>query len=206
MTKTSNMWDSRFDTETYVYGTEPAAFLQAHEHMLSARAGQNALAIADGEGRNSVYLAQRGLTVTAMDSSKVGQAKAAKLAQQHKVQIDFQLADLKTWDWQENHWDMIVAIFIQFADPAFRSEIFAGMKRSVKPGGLILLHGYTPNQVELGTGGPGNPDLMYTVPMLQEAFGDMEILRLEAYEKTINEGPGHSGHSALIDLVARKPA
>lgn len=198
-------WDTRYDTETYVFGTEPADFLISQKDLLANANGQSALAIADGEGRNSVFMAQCGLNVTAMDNSAIGQAKAEKLAQENGVEIDFQIADLNGWDWEENRWDMVVAIFIQFANPQLRAEIFQGMKRTVKPGGLILLHGYTPKQVEYGTGGPPNPDLMYTTEMLQDAFGDMEILRLEAYEKVLNEGPGHSGQSALIDLIARKP-
>ena len=198
-------WDARFDTDTYIFGTAPADFLVAQQDRLKAAAGQNALAIADGEGRNSVFMAECGLNVTAMDSSVKGLEKARKLASDRKADIDFQLADLKTWDWAENQWDIVVAIFIQFADPQFRSEIFSGLKRTVKPGGLILLHGYTPKQVEYGTGGPPTPEVMYTEDLLRDAFGDMQIETLKAYEKVIDEGPGHSGLSALIDLVARKP-
>ena len=198
-------WDARFDTDTYIFGTAPADFLVAQQDRLKAAAGQNALAIADGEGRNSVFMAECGLNVTAMDSSEKGLEKARKLASDRKADIDFQLADLKTWDWAENQWDIVVAIFIQFADPQFRSEIFSGLKRTVKPGGLILLHGYTPKQVEYGTGGPPTPEVMYTENLLRDAFGDMQIETLKAYEKVIDEGPGHSGLSALIDLVARKP-
>ena len=198
-------WDARFDTDTYIFGTAPADFLVAQQDRLKAAAGQNALAIADGEGRNSVFMAECGLNVTAMDSSEKGLEKARKLASDRKADIDFQLADLKTWDWAENQWDIVVAIFIQFADPQFRSEIFSGLKRTVKPGGLILLHGYTPKQVEYGTGGPPTPEVMYTEDLLRDAFGDMQIETLKAYEKVIDEGPGHSGLSALIDLVARKP-
>ncbi|MDP7151444.1 MAG: class I SAM-dependent methyltransferase [Paracoccaceae bacterium] len=198
-------WDARFDTDTYIFGTAPADFLVAQQDRLKAAAGQNALAIADGEGRNSVFMAECGLNVTAMDSSEKGLEKARRLASDRKADIDFQLADLKTWDWAENQWDIVVAIFIQFADPQFRSEIFSGLKRTVKPGGLILLHGYTPKQVEYGTGGPPTPEVMYTEDLLRDAFGDMQIETLKAYEKVIDEGPGHSGLSALIDLVARKP-
>lgn len=198
-------WDARFDTDTYIFGTAPADFLVAQQDRLKAAAGQNALAIADGEGRNSVFMAECGLNVTAMDSSEKGLEKARKLASDRKADIDFQKADLKTWDWAENQWDIVVAIFIQFADPQFRSEIFSGLKRTVKPGGLILLHGYTPKQVEYGTGGPPTPEVMYTEDLLRDAFGDMQIETLKAYEKVIDEEPGHSGLSALIDLVARKP-
>ena len=206
MKNPTGTWDARYDTETYVFGKAPADFLRDQSDLLKQNAGKSALAVADGEGRNSVFMAQNGLQVTAMDSSEIGLAKARKLADESGVKVDFKAADLRAWDWQENTFDLVVAIFIQFADPAFRAEIFKGMIKTVKPGGLILLHGYTPKQVEYGTGGPPNPALMYTEDMLRSAFEETEILRLEAFEKEIDEGPGHSGLSALIDLVARKPA
>ena len=200
------MWDTRYDREDYLFGTAPADFLVSHDNLLSENAGKNALAVADGEGRNSVFMAQRGLQVTAMDNSEVGLEKARKLASANGVSIDFEMADLKSWDWEEASYDLIVAIFIQFADPVFRAEIFDGMKRAVKPGGLILLHGYTPKQIEYGTGGPGVVENLYTEELLCSAFADFEIEELSSYDKVIDEGPGHSGISALIDLVARKPA
>jgi len=99
----------------------------------------------------------------------------------------------------------VAGIYIQFAEPDFRDEIFAGMKRALKPGGILLLHGYRPEQLEYGTGGPPCAENMYTVDLLRAAFSDMEILRLAAYDREVDEGRGHSGMSALIDLVARKP-
>ena len=198
-------WDARYHREEYLFGKTPADFLVRQDALLKANAGKSALAIADGEGRNSVYLAKCGLNVTAMDSSEVGLAKARKLATAEGAEVDFIAADLKTWEWAEDSYDVVVAIFIQFADPKFRAEIFEGMKKTVKPGGLILLHGYTPKQIEYGTGGPPVPELLYTEDLLRSAFSDFEIEVLSAFDKTISEGPGHSGMSALIDLVARKP-
>lgn len=200
------MWDKRYDREEYLFGTAPADFLASRKSFLESCSGQSALAIADGEGRNSVFMAECGLNVTAMDNSDVGLEKARKLAEQNGVAVDFQFADLGAWEWEEDTYDLVVAIFIQFADPAFRTEIFEGMKRSVKPGGLILLHGYTPKQIEYGTGGPGVVENLYTEDMLRDSFADFEIEDLSAYDKVIDEGPGHSGMSALIDLVAKKPA
>lgn len=199
------MWDTRYDREDYLFGTAPADFLVSHAELLSQNAGKTALAVADGEGRNSVFMAQQGLRVTAMDNSKVGLEKARALANSTGVSVDFEVADLKTWNWDERTYDLVVAIFIQFADPAFRAQIFDGMKRAVKPGGLILLHGYTPKQIDYGTGGPGVVENLYTEDLLQDAFDDFEIEKLIAYDKEISEGSGHSGLSALIDLVARKP-
>lgn len=199
-------WDQRYDRDDYLFGTEPAEFLKSHKGLLEQSQGKTALSVADGEGRNSVYLAQHGLYVTAMDASPVGMEKARKLAAANDVSIDFQLADLRQWDWGAQQYDMVVAIFIQFADPAFRAEIFGGMKRALKPGGTILLHGYTPKQIDYKTGGPGVLENLYTENMLRDAFGDMQISTLTAYDKEIHEGPGHSGISALIDMIATKPA
>ncbi|MCB1367629.1 MAG: class I SAM-dependent methyltransferase [Rhodobacteraceae bacterium] len=196
------MWDERYSEPGFLFGTAPAQFLAEQAEYLQR--GLTALAVADGEGRNSVYMAERGMRVTAMDASEVGLAKAKGLAAARSAPVNFVQADLRTWDWQPEAFDLVAAIFIQFADPGFRAEIFAGMTRTLKPGGILLLHGYTPEQVAFGTGGPPNPDYMYTTDMLTEAFGDMDILRLAAYEREVDEGRGHKGRSALIDLVARK--
>lgn len=197
------MWDKRYDTETYVYGTEPSRFLKLNTEFLTG--ADTVLAVADGEGRNSVFLAEQGLNVTAMDSSSVGLEKARRLAQERGVQVDFQLADLKGYDWDGAQYDVVAAIFIQFADPAFRAEIFDGMERVLKTGGMLMLHGYTPKQIEYGTGGPPVPELLYTRDMLADRFSDWEVIRLEEYEAELQEGPGHSGRSALIDLIAKRP-
>ncbi|KAA6183470.1 class I SAM-dependent methyltransferase [Thiohalocapsa marina] len=197
------MWDQRFDREDYLYGTEPSQFLVAQSEWLHP--GQRALAIAEGEGRNAVYLAERGLQVTAVDSSRIALAKARTLAENRAVQVDFRHSDLQHWHWAPAAYDLVTAIFIQFAEPALRSAIFAGMQQTLAPGGLLLLHGFTPAQLAYGTGGPPCAELLYTPELLQEAFADLEILRLESYEQTLQEGVGHAGPAALIDLVARKP-
>ena len=129
----STMWDTRYDREDYVFGTAPADFLATREDLLKQYAGKSALAVADGEGRNSVFMAQHGLNVTAMDNSEVGLEKARRLADANSVSVDLQLADVKTWDWAEDSFDMAVAIFIQFADPAFRTEIFDASTRLICP-------------------------------------------------------------------------
>lgn len=196
------MWNERYQAPGFLFGTDPADFLVEQQAYLIR--GQSALAVADGEGRNSVFMAENGLRVTALDSSEVGIDKAKGLASARGARIDYQLADLKDWDWEEEKYDLVAAIFIQFAEPSFRDEIFEGLQKTLKPGGMLLLHGYTPEQIELGTGGPSCAGNMYTDDMLNTAFSSMEILRLQSYQKEIDEGPGHSGMSALIDLVARK--
>jgi cyclopropane fatty-acyl-phospholipid synthase-like methyltransferase len=198
----SNMWDERYAMKGYLFGTQPNAFLVTQRHLL--KPGESVLAVADGEGRNGVWLAEQGLRVLSVDSSVVAQNKARALAQQRGVAVDFELADLLQWDWPENNFDVIVAIFIQFAAPEQREQIFVKLKRSLKPGGLLLLQGYTPRQLEYGTGGPPDAENLYTETMLRSAFADWEILNLREHDDFISEGAGHSGMSALIDLVARK--
>src|SRR5690606_30510803 len=148
-------------------------------HRLEA--GGTVLAVADGEGRNGVFLARRGLDVHAVDASSVALEKSARLAREAGVDIKHERADLGAWRWPEDAYDYVVAIFIQFADPALRSQIFEKMKRAVRPGGLILLQGYRPEQVDLGTGGPPQRDHMYTQDLLRSAFPDFNILTLEEH-------------------------
>ena len=197
------MWNDRYAKPGYLFGTEPAQYLQDHKAYLTQ--GLTALAVADGEGRNSVYMAGQGMQVTAMDSSDVAVEKARALAEAAGVDVDFNIADIAKWDWGAKTYDVVVGLFIKFVGPEGRAAQFEGMKQAVKPGGHILLHGYTPKQLEFGTGGPSSVENLYTEEMLREAFSDFEIVELRAYERKIDEGAGHSGMSALIDLVARKP-
>jgi SAM-dependent methyltransferase len=113
-------------------------------------------------------------------------------------------ADILAWRWDPEAFDVVVAVFIQFLTPAQRPQVFEGMQRTLRPGGTLLLHGYRPEQVALGTGGPPDPAHMYTETQLRDDFGDMDIVRLASYDAEIHEGVGHSGRSALIDLVAHR--
>lgn len=197
------MWNERYAKDGYLFGTEPAQYLKDYKSYLQQ--GLTALAVADGEGRNSVFMAQQGVNVTAMDSADVAVEKARALAMTAGVEVEFNVADISKWDWGAKAYDLVVGMFIQFVGPEGRAAQFEGMKQAVKPGGHILLHGYTPKQLEFGTGGPRLVENLYTEEMLSEAFDDFEIVELRAYEREIDEGAGHVGMSALIDLVARKP-
>jgi 2-polyprenyl-3-methyl-5-hydroxy-6-metoxy-1,4-benzoquinol methylase len=198
----NNLWDERYASEDYFFGTEPNEFLVSQRHLL--KPGMSCLAVADGEGRNGVWLAQQGLHVLSVEASAVALEKAKKLAQRRGVNVEFEQADLEQWQWGVNRFDVVAGIFIQFAPPALREQMFAGIKRSLKPGGLLLLQGYTPRQLEFKTGGPPLAENMYSEALLRNSFGDMEILHLREHDDLVSEGAGHSGMSALIDLVARK--
>ena len=195
-------WNGRFAAEGYVFGTAPNAFLAAQASLLTP--GMRALCIADGEGRNSVWLARMGLQVTAFDFSPVGIAKARRLAERFGVTVDYRLSDVDAWPWNAPPYDVVAAIFVQFAPPPQRQRMFAGMKRALKPGGLLILQGYRPEQIEYGTGGPKQRENMYSEALLLDCFGDLDILHLASHDDAVDEGPGHSGVSALIDLVARR--
>jgi 2-polyprenyl-3-methyl-5-hydroxy-6-metoxy-1,4-benzoquinol methylase len=195
-------WNARFSAEGYLFGTAPNAFLASQAHLL--RPGMTGLSVADGEGRNSVWLAQQGLAVTAFDLSPVGVAKARRLAESAGVAVDYRVADVNAWDWDARRYDLVAAVFIQFASPDERTRIFAGMQRALLPGGTLVLQGYTPRQLAYGTGGPPHAENMYTSAMLAEGFADLEILHLAEHDDVIHEGRGHDGMSALVDLVARR--
>ena len=195
-------WNSRFAAPGYRFGTEPNAFLASQQPRL--KRGMRALCVADGEGRNSVWLARQGLEVTAFDFSPVGLAKARALAQAAGVSVDYREADILQWPWSAAQYDVVVAIFIQFASPAQRASIFSGLQQAMGPGGLLLLQGYRPEQIGYGTGGPSQVENLYTEPLLREAFGALEILELRSHDDIVDEGPGHRGMSALIELVARR--
>ena len=196
------MWDERFSGNEYLFGTEPAEALVRLKDRLIARG--RTLLVADGEGRNSVFLAQQGFDVLATDNSLIGLEKARKLASDAGVAVEYRHEDIYRTDWASEAFDNVVAIFIQFVPPEKQAQIFAGLKTALRPGGVLLLHGYTPEQVAFGTGGPSNPEHMYTQQLLSDSFSDMNVTLNSSYHADISEGRGHHGRSALIDFVAIK--
>ena len=201
----AQMWNRRYREagDALLFGAEPNDWLRRQAHRLVP--GGHWLSVADGEGRNSVWLARQGLRVDAFDIAEQGVAKARALAAAQGVQVDYAVADGDALRWPEGQYDGIVAIFIQFADPAMRARLFARMARALRSGGLLLLQGYTPRQLEYRTGGPARADHLYTEVLLRDAFAALEILELSEYEDVLAEGSGHQGRSALIGMVARRP-
>ena len=197
-------WNDRFAKDGYVFGTEPNEWLRQKASVWNK--GSKILCVADGEGRNSVWLAKQGHYVEAFDLSEVGIAKARRLSEDNQVSVDFTLADCDGFSWQEEHYDGVAAIFVQFADPVLREKLFKNMVRCLKPGGSLLLLGYTPKQLEYGTGGPSVLSHLYTPQLLQDAFGSLVIQTLDEYETQLAEGDGHKGRSAVIGLVASRSA
>jgi len=195
-------WDQRFAAPEYIFGTEPNAFLSAQIERF--KRGDHVLDVACGEGRNSVWLASLGCDVTGIDISPLALAKARRLADSQGLKIEYKEADIRDWQWQPARFDAVVCVFIQFAEPSQRTRLFEGIASTLTPGGLLVLQGYTPKQLEYKTGGPPQADRMYTEALLRQAFGNLDILHLREHEETLAEGTKHVGRSALIDLVARK--
>ncbi len=195
-------WETRFRPPDYVFGKEPNAFLKAQAHRL--RPGQTALSVADGEGRNGVWLAEQGLDVLAIDFSPAALAKGRALAKERRVQLRTEVADVTKWRWPEAAFDVVVAIFTQVVFPAERIAFFVNLKQALKPGGILLMQGYRVEQLTYRTGGPPEAERLYTRALLEEAFGDMAELEIREHDSAINEGTGHVGMSALIDLIAKK--
>ncbi|MGA1695000.1 MAG: SAM-dependent methyltransferase [Burkholderiaceae bacterium] len=195
-------WNARFDRDDYLFGKEPNAFLRREAKRLNVG---RTLCVADGEGRNSVYLSRLGHQVEAFDLADLGVQKAEQLAQDHGVQVNYLTCGWEDYPWPAEGFDNIVAIFIQFADPTARTRLFAHMEQSLKPGGRLLLQGYTPKQLEYKTGGPPHLDHLYTPALIERAFPSLSTELLQEYEDEIHEGTGHHGKSALLGYVGVKP-
>jgi len=194
-------WNKRFSIEDYLFGADPAQALVKLEHYLIPQG--DTLVIADGEGRNSVYLASRGFRVTASDSSTVANIKAKALAASQNVEVNYQVEDFFDIDWSAKQYDNIVGIFFQFIPPDKIKQVLMALRTAIKKGGTLLIHGYTPQQIELATGGPKDVSLMYNKELFEDVFESVEILVNKEYQIKLREGSGHKGQSALIDFVAR---
>lgn len=197
-------WEARFaKSAEYEFGKAPNDFLVRCKPLLPTSG--KALAVADGEGRNGVWLAEQGLDVTSTDFSPAAQHKARALARERGVSVTLEQADMHAWSYPEAAFDVVIEIFTQVSTPAERPLKWAGMRRALKPGGLLIIEGYTPKQLDYGTGGPKQIEQLYTRALLEDAFGDFDDLRIAEEEREMREGAGHAGLSAVIHLTARKP-
>ena len=201
--ESTKFWNERFDKAEFIFGKEPNEYLVEQSSQF-LKLGNSVLCIADGEGRNSVWLAKQGMQVTAFDVSDIALFKAKQFAKDNQVIIQHCLCDTDGFDWRPNSFDAVVAIFIQFADPAMRARIFKQVHQTLKPGGIFILQGYTPKQLIYKTGGPSLIEHLYTEEMIRELSNEFKILDLRCYEKELSEGSRHTGMSALIGMVAQK--
>lgn len=197
-------WETRFAGADYAFGTAPNYFLRSCERLLPASG--TALAVADGEARNGVWLAERGLQVTSLDFSPAAQRKAAALARERGVALTLVRADIHTWTYPDSAFDVVVDIFSQVGGPAERAQKWSGMRKALEPSGLLIIQGYTPHHLQFGTGGPKQDENMYTRAMLEEAFRGYRDMTIVEEEVDLHEGTSHHGRSAVINFTARKPA
>jgi SAM-dependent methyltransferase len=191
----TQFWNERFNKDEFIFGKEPNEYLveQAPQYL---KPNSSVLCIADGEGRNGVWLAKQGMLVTGFDVSDIALAKANQFASENQVNIQYSLSDTDGFDWQPNTYDAVIGIFIQFADPEMRARIFNQVYQTLKPGGIFILQGYTPKQLQYKTGGPSLIEHLYTEGLIRELAKGFEILDLHCYEKELSEGARHAGMSA----------
>lgn len=195
------MWNERYNTDQYIYGTGPNRFLAEHYQSISKG---DVLCLAEGEGRNAVFLASQGYKVTAVDLSEVGLEKARRLAENRGVEVNWIHADLAEFDLGKNRWDGITAIFAHLP-PAIRQRVHQGVVTALKPGGVFLLQAYRPEQLTFGTGGPSDKSMLINRQILQEELGDLRFSVLEEAERDIIEGSHHTGRAAVVEAIAHKP-
>ncbi len=196
------MWDERYSGEDYCYGTKPNDFLVSVRSCLPASG--RALCLAEGEGRNAVYLAGEGFDVVAMDQSPVGMAKAQRLARTAGVSIETRVAGLETFDIEPGAWDVIVSIWAHVPS-ALRRRVHAAVVGGLVPGGVFVLEAYTPAQLALGTGGPKSADLLMTLDALRAELSGLEFVHAAELKRDVFEGAHHGGTSSVVQVVARRP-
>lgn len=196
------MWDERYAGDDYVYGTAANDFLKAA--VAGVPLGR-ALCLAEGEGRNAVFLAGLGFDVLAVDSSAVGLRKAERLARERGVHIETLVADLADYRIEPGAWDLIVSIFCHLPPPIRRClhhEVVAGLR----PGGVFILEAYTPAQLQRGTGGPPTAELAMSLEALTDELDGLEFEHAVELERDVIEGRFHTGRGAVVQILAHKPA
>lgn len=195
-----NKWQNRFDVAEYVYGKEANAFIQQAAERFTL--GSDVLAVAEGEGRNAVFLAQRGCRVTMWDYAQSGLDKAQALAKEKDVRIETKLQDLTEAQWQEEAFDSVICVFGHF-EASLRKRTLEGIRKTVKTGGLFITEVYAEEQLDYGTGGPKDIEFLYTKEDF-DVFSDWETLHFEKKEVERHEGSGHDGVACVIQYVGRK--
>lgn len=195
------LWNERYAVEEYAYGKEPNDFLRrTADDILPG----NVLCLAEGEGRNAVYLAQQGLKVTAVDLSEVGLAKANRLADERSVKIETIHADLADFVIEPESWNAIVSIFCHLPGH-IRRPLHERVVAGLKPGGTLVFEAFHPAQLELGTGGPKDPDSLPDLDTLREEFRGLNMQLMQELERPIQEGSFHNGNGHVVQILAFKP-
>lgn len=199
---TAEFWNERFAQRSYRYGTAPNDFLRKHASQLPQ--GGQVLSIGEGEGRNAVFLAGLGFQVTALDASDVGLDKTRQLAKAQGVEVMVLQADLNDYEFESVRWDGIINFFCHLP-AALRQRVNAGIVRALRVGGALIQEGFTPGQLRFGTGGPRNIDMLWRAEDLRAELSGLDFEILHEIERPLQEGAGHDGMAAVVQLLARKP-
>ena len=195
------MWEERFGTDAYLYGTHPNDFLQARVDGLPTG---RVLCLAEGEGRNAVFLAEQGHDVHSVDLTEAGVAKTLRLADERGVQVTAEVGDLAVFDIGRAEWDVVVSIFAHMP-PHVRRDLHGRVVDALRPGGVLILEAYTPDQIGRGTGGPSLPEMTMTLAGLRDELAGLTFEHAAELTREVVEGPGHTGVGAVVQVVARKP-
>lgn len=195
-----NFWDERYAVGDFVYGVQPNDFLKAVAHHIPQG---KVLCLAEGEGRNAVYLAELGFDVLAVDQSQVGLDKALRLAAERKVEIKTVVADLSEFHMESQTYSAIISIWCHLP-PTLRKRIHTACLTALMPGGAFILEAYRPAQLQFGTGGPPVAELMMNKTELLEELHELEFMLAQEVERDIQEGRGHHGHSATVQILAHR--
>ena len=197
-----NIWNQRFSGKEHYYGLEANDFLKAASAHIPK--GSSVISLGEGEGRNSVFLAEQGHRVTAVDIAISGLKKTAELATKRGVKVLTEHADLSAYELAEGAWGAVINIFCHLPKSA-RQHVHQQVKKGLQAGGVFIFECYSTEQLAFGTGGPKDINLLYTAEELQQDFAELEILHLAKVEREIHEGQGHTGMSSVIQFIARKP-
>ncbi len=193
-------WNDRYAGSSYFYGTEPNDYLV---HSTTQLPLGTALCLADGEGRNAVWLARQGWVTSSVDFSVHGVDKARQLADKYGVSLDAQVDDLETYEITQNTFDLIVSIFAH-TSLDIRKRIHRQVVDALKPGGVFILEAYTPAQIPNNTGGPKDPSSMPTAEQLRDELNGLTFEHIQELDREVMEGPGHTGMASVVQVIARK--
>jgi SAM-dependent methyltransferase len=193
------MWDERYAVDEYIYGTEPNAFLAEHAQKLSGPV----LSLAEGEGRNGVFLASLGLKVHGVDGSAVALAKAAALARAKGVEIQTEVVDLGVFTPEANHYGSVISISAHLPS-VVRQKLYPLVERSLKPGGIVLLEAYSEAQLTRNTGGPKDLDMLMTKAKIEREFPNCDPILLHELEREVSEGTYHTGVASVVQFIGKK--
>ncbi len=193
-------WDDRYSDNEFIYGTEPNAFLVEHSSKLVSPI----LSLAEGEGRNAVYLATLGFQVHCVDGSAVGLAKARRLANAKGVDINTECADLASYQPAANRYQSVISISAHLPS-VIRCRLYPMLERCLQPNGILLLEAYSVNQLSRNTGGPKDVDMLMTVSKIEREFPNLEPILLHEIEREVCEGKHHTGLASVVQFIGKKP-